>query len=346
MRDYAIVLPDFWIGATGRALRTKDPSVRELAFYLFSAPNSSMYGLYYKPPETMVLETGRKAGVIQQALVALQELNYCAYDTRTDFVWVFEMAEIQLRPLPLRTGDYKIAAATKWYQTVTKNPFLGPFYDKYSEKLRFDCGRRNEVQVTPREHTVQEGTVAPPLISTSISTSVSIPDLVVTDSGFEQFWNAYPHTRRVGKKAARAEWKKIAPDDRTVAQIVQAVERQRRTTQWLKEGGQFVPHPERYLKHRRWEDEDSEGPVVGSKTLNMMKAALEFAAEGGDDGQSGPPDLFGEADGTGDLDGAVSGVGEAGNQGLLGRSEGHPTGRDRDRARRGVEGLRTLPGRR
>lgn len=338
MRDYAIVLPEFWIGATGRVLRTKDPSVRELAFYLFSAPNSSMYGLYYKPVPVMVLETGRPEKTVVAAITALEELSYCSFDTKTDFVWVFEMAEIQLRPLPLRTGDYKIAAATRWYLSAPKNPFLGPFYDKYAEKLRLDCARRSEGVVTPRVDTAKEGTVGVSLISGSGSGSES--------SSFLRFWAVWPQTRRVGKKAARIQWDKLNPPPEQVEEILRAVERQKRQSDWIKEGGQYIPHPERYLKYRRWEDENVEVTTLSDRTTKSIKAALEFVAEGGHGGESGQGLLLGEDSGAGGGNGEVQRTGEAGAFGLLGEPEGHPSGGGSHGHRPVHQGLRALPVRR
>lgn len=41
-----------------------------------------------------------------------------------------------------------------------------------------------------------------------------------------------------------------------------ALERQKRSRDWTKEGGQFVPYPATWLNQRRWEDED-EPPTSG-----------------------------------------------------------------------------------
>jgi DNA replication protein DnaC len=33
------------------------------------------------------------------------------------------------------------------------------------------------------------------------------------------------------------------------------LEKQKVSTEWLKDGGQFIPHPATWLNGRRWEDE-------------------------------------------------------------------------------------------
>jgi len=327
VRDYAIVLPEFWTGRTGRLLRTRDATVRELAFYLFSAPNSSMYGLYYKPLEVMVLETGRSKATIANALKVLAELEYCLFDAGSDFVWVPEMAEIQLRPLPLKTGDWKIGAANRWYNTIPRNPFLGPFFDKYSEKLRLDGPRRHFDGLSGTKQSESEGTIQASRSSGTVSrssttsTSVKVPEI---DDGFQTFWQEWPKTRRIGKQAAHVEWRKIKPDDALQERIVLAVRKQKRQEGWIKDNGKYIPHPERWLKHHRWEDEVSDAPLFNERTVSSMKAALDFASEGDDaNGQFGQDDLLREAGGFGDSDWPDTGTRQATTQRLLGKPEGH-----------------------
>lgn len=74
-------------------------------------------------------------------------------------------------------------------------------------------------------------------------------------NGFESFWEAYPRHRRVKKVQAQRSWDKIAPDLDLQCLILDALERYKRTEQWLKEDGKYVPHPTSWLNARRWEDE-------------------------------------------------------------------------------------------
>lgn len=80
-------------------------------------------------------------------------------------------------------------------------------------------------------------------------------DEPLTEDTFEQFWITYPKERRVGKKRARQAWEKagITPD--MVPGILAALERQKRTPQWTKNGGQFIPHPTTWINGERWTDE-------------------------------------------------------------------------------------------
>lgn len=95
-----------------------------------------------------------------------------------------------------------------------------------------------------------------PTPSSSSSSSSSISSFnnpPMPPNGFEQFWKKYP--RKIGKQAALKVWKKIKPSEAFVAKIITAVEQQKKCEQWLKNGGQYIPHPKTWLNEGRWDDE-------------------------------------------------------------------------------------------
>ena len=71
--------------------------------------------------------------------------------------------------------------------------------------------------------------------------------------GFNAFYAAYP--RHEGKAAALKAWNKLAPDVVLQEQMGKALEVQKQSQQWRKDGGQYIPMPSTWLNGRRWEDE-------------------------------------------------------------------------------------------
>jgi hypothetical protein len=71
--------------------------------------------------------------------------------------------------------------------------------------------------------------------------------------GFDAFWNAYP--RHTGQREARDAYEEVCHDGDTASKIVEAVNRQKRTDEWRRDGGRFVPAPAKWLIGRRWNDE-------------------------------------------------------------------------------------------
>ena len=86
---------------------------------------------------------------------------------------------------------------------------------------------------------------------------------------FTRFWKAYP--RKEAKGNAEKAWKKI--DISLLSVILEAIERQKATTQWQEANGKYIPLPASWLNARRWEDE-IESPAAPIKT-DYMKGIKE-----------------------------------------------------------------------
>lgn len=70
---------------------------------------------------------------------------------------------------------------------------------------------------------------------------------------FSEFWDHYP--RKVGKTAAERTFKKLKPSTALFQTILAALDAQKCTEQWQRDGGQYIPYPATWLNGRRWEDE-------------------------------------------------------------------------------------------
>lgn len=70
---------------------------------------------------------------------------------------------------------------------------------------------------------------------------------------FDRFWAAYP--RHENKPAARKAFAKADPDEELLLTMLTAIEKQKSSSQWQENGGQYIPHPATWLNGRRWEDE-------------------------------------------------------------------------------------------
>jgi hypothetical protein len=84
--------------------------------------------------------------------------------------------------------------------------------------------------------------------------------LIPSNNGelFDRFWAEYP--RKVGKANCRKIWDRLRPSVELSEKIIAAVKAYKRTDQWLKENGQFIPHPSTWLNQGRWEDEIPASP--------------------------------------------------------------------------------------
>jgi len=85
---------------------------------------------------------------------------------------------------------------------------------------------------------------------------------------FEVFWKAYP--KKTGKGEANKIWKKLNVPLQTV---LNALDWQKKSKDWLKDNGQFIPMPATYLNQRRFDDEPPNG-INGKafSTADFMKS--------------------------------------------------------------------------
>ena len=71
--------------------------------------------------------------------------------------------------------------------------------------------------------------------------------------GFAAFWAAYP--KKAGKADALKAWNKLKPDIVLQAKMGEALTAQKKSPQWTKNNGQYIPMPSTWLNGKRWEDE-------------------------------------------------------------------------------------------
>ena len=91
------------------------------------------------------------------------------------------------------------------------------------------------------------------------------PDKTPLQLRFESFWKAYP--KKVGKGAAEKAFAKAKPDDTLTEKMLSAVEAAKRSSQWRKDGGQYIPNPATWLNQKRWDDELPEEAQMMQPTL-------------------------------------------------------------------------------
>lgn len=73
---------------------------------------------------------------------------------------------------------------------------------------------------------------------------------------FNTFWSEYP--KKKAKGDAEKAFKKLNPDEVLMKTIMSAIEKAKKSDDWLKDGGKFIPHPATWLRGQRWEDEIAE----------------------------------------------------------------------------------------
>jgi len=104
---------------------------------------------------------------------------------------------------------------------------------------------------------------------------------VLCKESFIKFWNAYP--KKKAKGDAEKAWLKINPSEHLIEIILSAVQRAKTSRDWLKDSGQFIPHPATWLNRKGWEDEyeptNGLNPVVSNSSLGILDWAVRREKE-------------------------------------------------------------------
>jgi hypothetical protein len=249
MRPYGKIAPQFWIGETGRQLRSAGAEVQLVALYLLSSPHANMLGCYYLPLGFIAHETGLTLQATRQALDRAAVIGFCAYDNASEVVWVFEMARFQVGE-QLETSDKRCKGIEKEYLALPANQFLCAFFDKYSGCFHMTERRGNQVDEGKPHRRPSE---APSKALRSQEQEQEKEQEQEHAARFARWWEAYP--RKEAKKDALKAWMKLRVDDDLLEKMLQAVDRQRKTDAWTKDKGAYIPHPATWLNGDRWKDE-------------------------------------------------------------------------------------------
>ena len=86
---------------------------------------------------------------------------------------------------------------------------------------------------------------------------------------FDSFWEKYPNKKSKGN--AEKTFKKINPDEQLLAIMIAKIEQAKKSREWLKNDGEFIPHPSSWLNAKGWEDE-IEATLTKSEETPEQKA--------------------------------------------------------------------------
>lgn len=124
-----------------------------------------------------------------------------------------------------------------WKYRQFKSDDISERVKKHREMKRYRNVTCNDFETPPETETETEPPIAPQ----------------VSDNLFALFWVNYP--RKIGKGAARKAWQKIKDPQAVIEKIKVKLPLQMESEQWVKDNGQYIPHPATYINQERWEDE-------------------------------------------------------------------------------------------
>lgn len=198
-----------------------DPTERYLFLYLLTNEHTNISGIYELPLRTMAFETGLEPEMLQKILDR--------FDPKVIYVegWV----GIRNFTKHQSSNDKVRAGIERAIKEVPVSVLKALGFDSVPEAI----------------HSLLKATIGPELLNTNSNSNPNRTEL------FQRFWAAYP--LKVGKKKAEKVWEKINPDTGLFHVIMAGLERAKKSRKWLKDNGDYIPHPTTWLNGEHWNDE-------------------------------------------------------------------------------------------
>lgn len=138
-------------------------------------------------------------------------------------------------------------------------------------------------QTSTRNTPEKQPTINPPTLLETNRQNIKQPNNARAREGerledsFNRFWAAYP--KKTAKAQALKAWQKLKPDEELTDTILSALEQHKKSAQWLRDKGQYIPYPASWLNGKRWEDETNEvilNENIGSNSGSAAKTESDW----------------------------------------------------------------------
>lgn len=133
MRDYARTSPTFWTRGTGKRLRGDKPA-QLLAWYLMTAPQGTMTGIFQMAIPTVMHETGMTEAEIRGALARLEQEDFASYDEDAEVVFVHNAIVWQVGKR-LKAEDKRVTGIVRELESIGQHRFVSSFVSKYGDSM-------------------------------------------------------------------------------------------------------------------------------------------------------------------------------------------------------------------
>lgn len=118
-------------------------------------------------------------------------------------------------------------------------------YERYQDQDLYNSGTESEgkaEQKRNRSGTIIEGS----------NSSKSSSNIYNIHNSFKEFWDAYP--KKMSKVGAKKAWNRIKPNKDLFDKIMISIKTAKKSQNWIKNDGQFIPHPASWLNDGGWDD--------------------------------------------------------------------------------------------
>jgi hypothetical protein len=249
------------------------PMQQRLFLYMLTCPHGNIIGLFVLKKGYIIEDLNYLSKDLEKDIESISESKLIYFDKGTQTVFIKNF----LKHNPI-TNPNQLKAAIKTISDLPKSQLLQKFliHNKVLAEalpqvlLKPDTDSYTD---TDSETNSETETEVPPLPKAEVVITTK------RSNGFDSFWEAYP--KKKSKGAALRAWDKArsAKDFPGIEKILAAINQQKTEIDWLKDNGQYIPHPSTWINACGWENEPTRVQSMGQRTLSNLRNAWEFANE-------------------------------------------------------------------
>lgn len=247
------------------------PEDKYFFLYLLTNPHTNLCGCYEISYNQLSRETGYSEDTILVLLDRFERVyNMIRYDKTT-----YEMLVLNWKRYNWNSSPKFASSVDKEISKVKNASFREFLMQDDTVSIQYPYST-DTVSIAPVTVTVTEAvnSINSIVETTSSSTRKRVRKKYEDTPEFEAFWNAYP--KQKAKTEAREAFAKV---DVPLQTLLDALEVQKRSNDWTKDGGQYIPYPAKWLNKRRWEDSMDAKPIETDRYANLRRLAEEFDDE-------------------------------------------------------------------
>lgn len=257
---YRKLYPRLWRHPGFRGLT---PAARELALYILAGPQTNAVGLFAFSPAAAAEDLNLETDAVREAMAMLHAVFGWEFDPEARVLYIPSWWRWN-RPenVNILKGNLKAlqeVPANRFLETFRSNTEWLPtdLHATFQECVRERSGNASRNASGKGSGTFKKGSPKPSPIQDQDQDQDQDHR-----SRFQRWWSAYP--KHVAKQAALKAWRKLEISNDLLERMLAVLALQKQSPAWLKNGGEFIPHPATYLNQRRFEDEipvSSDGPA-------------------------------------------------------------------------------------
>lgn len=244
----------FWTTPTLKGIA---PKTRLFLLYCETGPQSNLAGIFRLSWECCRKDSGLTNRDIRTAIAEATDRGFIEYHEECQVLWVIERFAYEFPNGKLTMVQKK--CVERILCSLSFCELTAHFCKRYPDfqvqtSLFVESSRPWDRGVPPPMGTESREPEAESREPEAESRNGAATRREIVQEFQEEFWPVWPEARRTMKKDALEAYVLVRRRGAPKEAIVAAVEAHKKSWNWLKDGGQYIPHPHRWLTRERWTD--------------------------------------------------------------------------------------------